>query len=326
MGFGELKEEIAAGRPVIVWVIGGVWSGSAETYTANNGKQVTVAAYEHTMIAIGYDENYVYLIDAGSGLTQTHSIANFKNSWGVLGNQAVTAKGSGSGGTTTTSSNTDTNTSGGGSSSNSGGSTYIVKSGDYLKKIADQFGMAWTELAALNNINYPWVIHVGQTLKVSGGGNQNNNPPEPTKTPKPTKVPESQGNNNSNNNNNGGSSNYTVQAGDYLASIARKLNVSWTDIADLNGLSSPYVVYAGQVLKIPGGSNNNTPQAQATPKPNSNNNESGENKNPKTYTVQKGDYLVALAREFGVNWQSIATANGIGYPWIVYPGQVITIP
>jgi LysM repeat protein len=42
--------------------------------------------------------------------------------------------------------------------------------------------------------------------------------------------------------------------------------------------------------------------------------------------VQKGDYLVALGRKFGVPWQTLASLNGIGYPYIIYPGQVLKIP
>jgi LysM repeat protein len=330
MTFGQLKDEIAAGRPVIVWVIGGVWSGSAQNYTAKNGDTLTVAAYEHTMIMIGYDESYVYLVNAGNGQTQTHSIANFKNSWSVLGNQAVVVQGggkAGGGSTTTTTSNTQNqNTSG----SNSGGNTgsYVAKSGDYLKKIADQYGMAWTELAALNNIQYPYVIHVGQTLTIKGGGaggansGGNNNPPapQPTATPKPGAQ-----NNQGNQDNPTSSASYTVRSGDHLMAIARTLNVNWLDIANLNGLNSPYVLYAGQVLKLPGGASAPNHTSDNGNSSNSNT-DSGGNKNPKTYTVQKGDYLVALAREFGVNWQTLASYNGIHYPWVVHPGQVLNIP
>lgn len=45
-----------------------------------------------------------------------------------------------------------------------------------------------------------------------------------------------------------------------------------------------------------------------------------------TYTVHSGDYLYALGQRFGVNWQSIAQANGIYSPYIIYPGEQLTIP
>jgi N-acetylmuramoyl-L-alanine amidase len=44
------------------------------------------------------------------------------------------------------------------------------------------------------------------------------------------------------------------------------------------------------------------------------------------YTVKPGEYLYIIAERFGVTWQCIAQYNGIVYPYIIYPGQVITIP
>ncbi|HEX9090904.1 MAG TPA: LysM peptidoglycan-binding domain-containing protein [Anaerolineales bacterium] len=44
---------------------------------------------------------------------------------------------------------------------------------------------------------------------------------------------------------------YTVQTGDYVMKIARRLGVGWLELAQLNNLSSPYVIYSGQELKLP---------------------------------------------------------------------------
>lgn len=43
----------------------------------------------------------------------------------------------------------------------------------------------------------------------------------------------------------------TVNKGDTLTSIGKKLGVAWQDIAESNGLASPYTLYAGQKLRIP---------------------------------------------------------------------------
>jgi uncharacterized protein YvpB len=93
MTLEELKFEIANGRPVVVWVVGRVWKGTPINYNAKDGSEVTVARYEHTMLAYGYDKAGIYLIDAGSGTRKNYSYKNFTASWGVLGNMAVTAKG-----------------------------------------------------------------------------------------------------------------------------------------------------------------------------------------------------------------------------------------
>jgi N-acetylmuramoyl-L-alanine amidase len=43
----------------------------------------------------------------------------------------------------------------------------------------------------------------------------------------------------------------TVNKGDTLSGIGKKLGVAWKDIADLNGLTSPYTLHIGQKLRIP---------------------------------------------------------------------------
>ncbi len=93
MTLDELKFEIANGRPVIVWVVGHVWKGTPKIYIAEDGSEVTVARYEHTMLAYGYDKAGVYLIDAGSGAKRNYGYAKFLISWEVLGNMAVTVMG-----------------------------------------------------------------------------------------------------------------------------------------------------------------------------------------------------------------------------------------
>jgi len=47
-----------------------------------------------------------------------------------------------------------------------------------------------------------------------------------------------------------------------------------------------------------------------------------------TYTVKSGDTLVGIARTHKVpgGWQAIASANKIVSPYIIHPGQVLTLP
>jgi uncharacterized protein YvpB len=84
----NIREEIAAGRPVIVWVIGGVRSGQSTLYTAADGSIITVASYEHTVLVTGYGPDYFTFLD-GTQVYQ-RSLRQFANSWQVLGNMAVT--------------------------------------------------------------------------------------------------------------------------------------------------------------------------------------------------------------------------------------------
>ncbi len=44
---------------------------------------------------------------------------------------------------------------------------------------------------------------------------------------------------------------YTIQKGDTLFDISQKFSISWTTLASLNNLKSPFYLKPGQTLKIP---------------------------------------------------------------------------
>lgn len=87
MTMDELKAELAAGRPVITWMIGHVTAGSPVVYTSRAGKSVVVASQEHTVIAIGYTPEVIIVLDGG--WIYARATQHFINSWGVLQNMAV---------------------------------------------------------------------------------------------------------------------------------------------------------------------------------------------------------------------------------------------
>jgi hypothetical protein len=88
----DLQTEIAAGRPVIVWVIGEMWPGKATLYKAQDGSNVHVANFEHTMIITGYNQKKIEALDAFTGQAKRYPVEKFLKSWQVLGNMAVTAQ------------------------------------------------------------------------------------------------------------------------------------------------------------------------------------------------------------------------------------------
>lgn len=90
-GFQTLRKEIAAGRPVIAWVVGNVWDGqSRRFYTTQDGTQVIVAQFEHTVIVIGYTPETVTVVD--NALRYEVPIERFLDSWGVLNSMVVVAE------------------------------------------------------------------------------------------------------------------------------------------------------------------------------------------------------------------------------------------
>jgi uncharacterized protein YvpB len=86
----DLQREIAAGRPVIVWIIGQMWEEKAIKYKSPDGHKTLVAPYEHTMILVGYEPGKVYVVDAYTGWTQSYPLRTFMRSWKTLGNMAIT--------------------------------------------------------------------------------------------------------------------------------------------------------------------------------------------------------------------------------------------
>ncbi|MBN9391578.1 MAG: C39 family peptidase [Chloroflexi bacterium] len=87
-GVTSIKEELSYGRPVVVWIIGGMWSGTSVTSEAG-GVGFTLAADEHAMTLYGYDANGVYSANPGSSTYGYYSWAVFSRSWSVLGNMAM---------------------------------------------------------------------------------------------------------------------------------------------------------------------------------------------------------------------------------------------
>ena len=99
--------------------------------------------------------------------------------------------------------------------------SYIVKPGDTLYGISNQFGVSVTELASLNNVSAT-TLQIGTTLKIptNTGTNPNN------------------------------MFMYTVKKGDSLYSIAQKYKTTVGDIVNLNYLKDNNLKI-GQVLRIP---------------------------------------------------------------------------
>lgn len=87
MSWDELRGEIAAGRPVIVWVIFNIAPGTPVEYVTSSGRTVTVARYEHTVIITGYTPQTVTILDGAQ--LYLRRLNEFLDSWSVLGNMAI---------------------------------------------------------------------------------------------------------------------------------------------------------------------------------------------------------------------------------------------
>lgn len=184
---------------------------------------------------------------------------------------------------------------------------YIVKRGDSLYKIAQNYDTTVSEIMQLNNLTST-ALSIGQILEipiVSEGSNtytvkrgdnlykiaQNYNTTvnelislnnlsstalsigQVLKLPSTTSV----------------SNIYTVKRGDSLYEIARANNTTVSELMSLNNLSST-LLSIGQVLKLPG-----------TPTSNSD-----------TYTVKRGDSLYSIARINNTTVSELMSLNNLG--------------
>ena len=103
--------------------------------------------------------------------------------------------------------------------------TYIVQSGDTLTSIAKKFNTTADKIALLNNITNPNLIYPGQILKIE------------------TSINSSIRGYNFN-------TMYTVQKGDTLLGISRKLDVDYKELIQKNDITNQNLIYPGEVLKI----------------------------------------------------------------------------
>ena len=85
--FTELKQELASGQPVIVWIVNLPFEIDAQDYTASNGNTSKVARFEHTWIVTGYNASTVTVVD--SNWTYNVNIITFMERWEALGKQAI---------------------------------------------------------------------------------------------------------------------------------------------------------------------------------------------------------------------------------------------
>jgi LysM repeat protein len=108
--------------------------------------------------------------------------------------------------------------------------TYIVRPGDNLFLIGLPYGLQWTEIAAVNDLDDPNDLEVGQEIVI---------PATSVVTQPPPAVPS-------------GPTTHRVQAGENLFRIALAYTMDYITLARANNIGWPYTIYVGQTLTIPG--------------------------------------------------------------------------
>jgi LysM repeat protein len=180
---------------------------------------------------------------------------------------------------------------------------YTVVAGDTLLTIATRFGTTTEALAQLNSLADPNALTLGQKLQIPGSGAQVSGAAAPT-SGRSTGATTS----------GAATTTYTVQSGDTLGGIARKFGTTVAELVRVNNITNPDQLIVGQKLTVPGtGGSSGAVTAPST----------GQGK---TYTVQRGDTLLSIARRFGLTVKQLQAANNISNPDRIYPGQKLIIP
>ena len=116
---------------------------------------------------------------------------------------------------------------------------------------------------------------------------------------------------------------HVVRFGETLGSIAVAYGVSLFDLQALNDLWG-YLIYPGQELAIPAGgtppeTESSAPAQPETPSAPAN------NAQPSTHTVERGETLFSIARQYDVPVELLMSANGIADPRRVHSGLVLRV-
>ena len=173
---------------------------------------------------------------------------------------------------------------------------HVVGEGETLNGIANRAKVSRDAIIKANGLKDPFVVRIGQKLKIPRGTASDGKPAQRMIAAKPAQrasaaQPES------------GSladaSSYVVQPGDTLGSIAIRAQIPRVLIAEANGLGSQDAIRTGQKLTLP---------------------------RTRRHTVREGETGFAIAYQYAVPWEQIAIANGLDANASLPPGKVLLIP
>ncbi|AOH57138.1 hypothetical protein ABE28_022570 [Peribacillus muralis] len=165
-------------------------------------------------------------------------------------------------------------------------STYTVKSGDTLSKIAQKHNTTVQDLKQLNHLKTDF-LKINQKLLTSNSKTTSNNSSVSMKKTKNTT--------------------YTIVSGDTLTRIANKHNLTLAELMKLNNLKSDRI-YAGAKLIVSKSSTTTTVELPNSSKPS---NDAQTPVNSATYTVVKGDTLSGISRKTNVSVAQLKAANSL---------------
>ena len=166
--------------------------------------------------------------------------------------------------------------------------THVVKKGESLYSIANEYDTTIGAIKALNNLKNN-ILSIGQILKLPNYVNYQ-------QQAKDIII-------------------YNVSKGDNLYNIAKRYNINVNDLIEYNQLFNT-VLTIGQQLIIPVYNDDNS---------NDNQNNTNESNNTITYIVKSGDTLYSIAKKYNINVNNLMEYNNLDSNMISI-GQQLSIP
>jgi peptidoglycan lytic transglycosylase D len=172
--------------------------------------------------------------------------------------------------------------------------THRIRTGESLSAIASTYKTSVKELMALNGITNSHRIRAGQELILPGNVYADDEsraavastPVSAASTPSAA-VPQP--------------GEYVIQSGDSLWSIARRFNISQSDLVAWNSISNKNQIKPGDKLRIVGSGG------------------------PREYIIQSGDSLWSIARRFNLAQNDLLRWNKLSSGNVIRPGQVLRL-
>lgn len=99
---------------------------------------------------------------------------------------------------------------------------------------------------------------------------------------------------------------YQVSMTGTLEDVANQLGINPELLEEINGIRRNFVLDVGSYIVVPKNQN--------------------ENQNFITYTIQKGDTIIEIARKYNLDYKQLLDLNGLDKDEYLYIGQQILIP
>jgi len=182
-------------------------------------------------------------------------------------------------------------------------STYVVKKGDTLSKIANKYNTTVKQLKSSNKLSSD-LIYVNQKLNVAGSNSSSSSTATANKqtTSSSTKT-------------------YKVVSGDSLIKIANKFSITLGELKQWNKISST-IIYPGDVLVVSKPSSSSSNSSNSSSSGSSSNNST--NVSTGTYTIKSGDTLGKIASSYNLSVAKLKQLNNLTSD-LIFPGQKLKV-